>query len=568
MTATAPVHGQNFFAIDADLHAVIAGRQPEQFERWRDTLSDFGAWVGGPLDVEAKYTDRYGPPVLQPYGPDGALTNHIAYNPLWTEASCDIYRRGIVGLNYGADPASYLITFVMGYLTSQSDVSLHCPATMTGAVAHVLNRFAPDAVRNTYLPDLIRMDGEALTAGTWATERHGGSDVGATQTVARADDGHFQLNGLKWFTSNVDGGIAIATARPEGGKPGSSGLGLYLVPTVLPDGAPNPMRIRRLKDKLGTCGVATGEVDLTDTYAVEIAPPPKGFKLMMEALEFSRIHNAMSAVGLQRRALWEALAFAVEREAFGATISTYPMVQRELIRMRVDLDADLALAVEAAHAFDQAWQTDVTGGPVEARTWLRLVTALAKYRTAENANRACRAAIELIGGNGYTYDFVTPRLLRDAQVLTVWEGPANIQALEVMRLLDPRYAGFAAFEATVIRIAEQSRDQHADLANSLTVAMDACRDAKDFVTSSDAAATRSARRLMHAMADLLAAALLVEQAVRDAPGDSSRKALVARIHIAETLAERAPMTIDTGDDWLFDHFEELLAPDLTVLSKH
>ncbi len=566
MTATTPVHGQNFFAIDADLHAVIIGRQPDQLERWRATLSDFGAWVGGPLDTEAVYTDRHGRPVLQPYGADGALTNHIAYNPLWTEASRDIYRRGIVGLNYGADPASYLITFVMGYLTSQSDVSLHCPATMTGAVAHVLNRFAPDAVRDAYLPDLIRMDGETLTAGTWATERHGGSDVGATQTVARADSGHFQLNGLKWFTSNVDGGIAIATARPEGGEAGSAGLGLYLVPTVLPDGTPNPMRIRRLKDKLGTCGVATGEVDLTDTYAVEIAPPPKGFKLMMEALEFSRIHNAMSAVGLQRRALWEALAFAVEREAFGATISTYPMIQRELIRMRVDLDADLALAIEAAHAFDQAWHTDVTGGPVGARTWLRLVTALAKYRTAENANRTCRAAIELIGGNGYTYDFVTPRLLRDAQVLTVWEGPANIQALEVMRLLDQRYAGFETFEATVTRIAEQARDRHADLANSLTTAMATCRDAKDLVTSSDAAAARSARQLMHAMADLLAAALLVEQAARDA--DGSRKALIARAHIPETLIERTPMAIDASDDWLFDHFEELLSPDLAVLFKH
>lgn len=266
MTIPEKTRGLNFFEIDRDLHLALGALLGEQFARWRLVLSNYGAWVGNELDAEAAYTDRHGRPELVTYDGEGELINHVRYNPLWEEATREVYRRGVVGLNYTETPAPYLVTFAMGYLTSQSDVSLHCPVTMTGAVAHVLNRFAPEPVRDAYLPELIRMDGKALSAGTWATEQHGGSDIGATTTTARPNGDHHRLNGLKWFTSNVDGGIGVATARPDGSNAGTKGLGLYLVPTILPSGELNPTRIRRLKDKLGTSGVATGEVDLTDTF--------------------------------------------------------------------------------------------------------------------------------------------------------------------------------------------------------------------------------------------------------------------------------------------------------------
>jgi len=555
----------NFFEIDQDLHGALEGLQAGEFARWRGTLANFGEWAGGPLDEEAAYTDRHGRPQLVPYDGEGRLVNHIQYNPLWERAEREVYARGIVGLNYTEVPASYLITFAMGYLTSQSDVSLLCPATMTGAVAHVLNRFAPEDVREAYLPQLTRMDGKALSAGTWATERHGGSDIGATTTVAHANADHWELTGLKWFTSNVDGGIAVATARPENARQGTKGLGLYLVPSLLPSGEPNPMRIRRLKDKLGTCGVATGEVDLNDTYAVEVAPPPEGFKLMMEALEFSRIQNAMGAVGLQRRAFLESLCFAANRQAFGDVIMSYPMVQHELIQMRVELEADLALALQAAHAFDQAWAAPLHEGPVVERTWLRLATALAKYQTAETANRSCRAAIELIGGNGYTYDFVTPRLLRDAQVLSVWEGPANVQALEVLRLLADRYGGFDLFSAKVSAIADAAGELP-ELADAIRIALAECAEAARFVGSSSDDSARHARRLMAFMARLLAAALMVEQATGELAAGGDRKALVARAYIERHLAPRPRRGIVEASNWIYDAFDQLMAPDREALA--
>ena len=181
---------------------------------------------------------------------------------------------------------------------------------------------------------------------------------------------------------------------------------------------------------------------------MEVAPPPEGFKLMMAALGFSRIHNAMGSAGLQRRAFVEAYGYAAGRRAFGDAILHYPMIQEQLAEMLARLEAGLALAMEAARAFDAADQAGAAEDD-EQRLWLRLATALAKYQTAEEANRACRSAIEIIGGNGYTYDHVTPRLLRDAQVMTVWEGPANIQALELLRLVAGRYPGAEVFAARI-----------------------------------------------------------------------------------------------------------------------
>ena len=540
------VRGQNLYLLDVNLQQSLDRFAGDAVERFGAHLTDFGAWVGGPVDAEAEYTDRFAPPRLEAYDGEGALVNHIIHNPAWEQNSREVYERGIVGLNYGGDPAPFTITFAMGYLLSQANVSLHCPVTMTGAVAYVLDRFGPDDLKARMLHRLTRMDGEALTGGTWATERHGGSDVGASTTVARRDGDAFRLDGLKWFTSNANGGLALATARPEGAAEGTKGLGLYLVPTHLEDGRPNPMRIRRLKEKLGTVGVPTGEIDLASTLAYEVAPPPDGFKLMMEALEFSRLHNAMASVGLQRRAFLEAMAFASGREAFGRVITDYAMVQDEILRILVPLEAGLALSLEAARAFDDANALPIDD--VAQRPWMRLVTALAKFQTAEDAVAATSRAIEIIGGNGYTYDFVTPRLLRDAQVTTVWEGPANVQALEVLRLLGNRYPGFVGFVERIENIIETADRRVGNVAKILRPALEDCRAAVDYVLADAAEAERHARRLMSLLADTISLSLLLEEGTQALDRGDARKAVVARLYAAQRFTLPPRRGIGPGGD--------------------
>ena len=548
--------GRNLFQTDINLQRVLARLLGPLLERWTDTLSAYGAWVGDAVDRAATYTDRHAPPTLKAYERDGRLVNWIVKNPAWQAVSQEVYRRGAVGPNYTDEPAPFVLTFAMGYLLSQADVSLHCPVTMTGAVAYVLDRHGPAAVRERYLASLTRMDGATLSGGTWATELHGGSDIGGTTTTAHWVGDHFVLNGLKWFASNPDGGLALTTARPKGASQGTKGLGLYLVPARLDDGTLNPMRFRRLKDKLGTIGIPTAEIDLTDTWAVEVAPPPDGFKLMMAALEYSRIHNAMGSAGLQRRAFAETFDYASERRAFGDVIANYAMVQDELMEMLVRLEAGTALAFEAARAFDIA--DSARGQDTDGRgAWLRLSTSLAKYQTAEDANRACRSAIEIIGGNGYTYDLVTPRLLRDAQVMTVWEGPANIQALEVLRLIADRYPGAKLFTERIESALAAAPSGLGEIAAPIRGALEDWQAALAFIRTDAAEAARHARRLMAFMADILAAVLLLEEASASLAAGDYREALVARFFVESRFFPPARRGILPGRDWVHRHFQRL-----------
>ncbi len=500
---------------DSYLEPWLVARVP-RMSQYSSKLAELYEWVCTAVDAQANYTDRYAPPALETYDRNGEVINRIVANPSYDEQHAELYRRGIIGLPY-AEGAPHLLTFAMGFVLSQSDISLHCPVTLTGAVAYVLSSHAPEAIRERFLNDVVRMDGLAKTGGTWATEQHGGSDVGATTTRAVPSGQNFALYGLKWFTSNANSGLAVATARPEGAPEGSAGLGLYVVPSHLDAGRPNHYRIRRLKDKLGTKGLPTGEIDLLGAEAFEIAPPPHGFKLMMEALEYSRVHNAVGSVGVQRRALREALAWAKSRRAFGHVLAEYPMVQDDLLRLRVEFEAGALLAFEAAITFDEV-QRDL-----ERRTWLRFSTALAKYLTAEYAIAASRAALELIGGNGYTSDYPVARLLRDAQVLTVWEGPANIQALELLRLLVPKYGGWEQYQARLKAVIGKLPRELNRLRMALEKRLSGDFQAVRVTLRNQSSGKRHARKLLHRLSQSLAFALLCEAAQeRHRKGDLSQ----------------------------------------------
>ena len=540
--------GTNFFDTDANLRALLARRAPSMLETHSQRLSDFGAWVGGALDEQATYSDRYAPPRLETHGIDGRPLGRVVLNPLYQVCHAEAYERGVIGLAFSGR-APHLLSFTMGYLLSQADIAIHCPITMTGAVAYVLDRLAPPAVRDRYLPELIRMDGKALSGGTWATEHHGGSDVGATTTEARADGDAWRLDGLKWFTSNAGSGIAVATARPSGAPAGSKGLGLYLVPDGLPDGGTNTHWIRRLKDKLGTRGLATGEIELNGAWAQEIAPPPHGLKAMMEALEYSRIHNAVAACGAHRRAFLETACWAAHRQAFGGYLTDFPMVRDVLLDMIADLEAGMALAFEAAATFDRALDDE------HARPWLRLTTALAKYLTAEYVNQATTRAVETVGGNGYTEEWPTARLLRDALVLSVWEGPANIQALELLRMVAGKIPGDELFTARIRETIGRLPDNLETCRPALEHAAAECTAVFGHLRKNPADGPKHARRLLDRMARLLSACLLIEEATADLTAGDRRKALVAARYVANRLADRQPIV---AEDPLHEHFEAAL----------
>lgn len=545
--------GHNFYDMDVNLQRLLGRAASDMLARNEDRLKDFGAFVGGPLDEQASYSDRHAPPRLETHNKAGEKKTRLIFNRDYETCHQEAYQKGTIGLAFvDSDPEPHLLSFAMGYMLSQSDISVHCPVTMTGAVAYVLDKFAPKAVRDEYLHDMTRMDGKTKTGGTWATELHGGSDVGATTTVAKKDGQKITLHGLKWFTSNANSGLALATARPEGAPAGSKGLGLYLVPSHLKDGSQNKYNVRRLKDKLGTKGLATGEIDLEGAEVIEIAPPPYGLKMMMEALEYSRIHNAMSGAGVQRRALMEAASWATHREAFGKAIVNYPMVQSELADLTVRAEASAALAFDAAKTFDAALADDTQ------RPWLRISTALAKYRTAEDGVQAAKRALEMVGGNGYTEEFPTARLLRDAMVLTVWEGPANIQALELLRMVAGKEPGDKLFTDKIRAVSDALPAEMATEKKLLDTGLAQAERALVHLRKHPEDGERFARKLMDHMADVLSGALLAEEAAHDlVHHNDARKALVAQTYLQKAFGVKE-LSLSHEKEPALLHFDALL----------
>ncbi|WAA09178.1 acyl-CoA dehydrogenase family protein [Fervidibacillus albus] len=393
------------------------------------------------FDPRAVHTDREGQPKLVKYDRFGDDVSEIWVNEGYKKTAKDTYNAGIVGYVHKPIPelgrkGNYLYSFAQGYLLSQVETGFYCPVTLTMAVAYLIDHYADEELRKKYLPHVLSTgEIEMYEGATFLTERQGGSDVGANEVKAVQDGDHFRLYGEKYFASNAGRcGVAACLARIEGNEPGTKGLSLFLVPWRKEDGSLNHIQVRRLKDKLGVRAVPSAEIVFDGSTAYLIGDPKKGFYYMMEALNLSRVSNAIASVGIMKRALKEAYAYADWREAFGNKIIRYPMIQQTLTNLQARFEIQLSALFELIEIFDQVMnhRDDVTAEQVAMN---RLLIALLKARTADESIDFSHESIEIHGGNGYIEDFVTPRLLRDAQVLSVWEGTANILALEVLRLI-------------------------------------------------------------------------------------------------------------------------------------
>jgi alkylation response protein AidB-like acyl-CoA dehydrogenase len=311
---------------------------------------------------------------------------------------------------------SRLSSLALGYLFAQAECGYFCPACMTDGAAYVLGRSG----RTADVARLVQDDPHGANEGAmFLTENSGGSDLGASTTLATQGPKGWSLTGDKWFCSNANAEVVLALARMPGGPEGTRGLGLFLV-----RGDARGLRRVALKEKLGVRSMATAECELRDCEAELLAGIGEGYKAMAEMVNLSRLYNAVTSIAIARRALREGQKNGVWRRAFGKTLSQQPLYQRAVAALAVDVRGALHVTLDCADVFDHA-----------DRSLLRALTPLAKAETAKLAVRAASEGCEFLGGNGYVQPWVTERLLRDAQVLPIWEGTSNVQALDFLRAL-------------------------------------------------------------------------------------------------------------------------------------
>ncbi|WP_165264947.1 acyl-CoA dehydrogenase family protein [Fodinibius halophilus] len=261
------------------------------------------------------------------------------------------------------------------------------------------------------------------------TEKSGGSDVGANLTRAEQVEGDkYVLNGEKWFCSNVNADVIMALARTGPIKEGTRGLSLFLVEKTLPNGDRNSMDIVRLKDKLGVRSMATGEVLFDDTVGQRLGEEGEGFKLMARMINISRNYNSVAALAANRRAIIEAWQYLNHRRTFGKQATKHALIREKFYELGAQYLANFLLVWRGLQAMDAS-----ENGDESERDLLRIITPMAKWCSAEHAVYAVRECMELMGGNGYIEDFVMPKLLRDVNVLPIWEGSGNIIVLDMLR---------------------------------------------------------------------------------------------------------------------------------------
>jgi acyl-CoA dehydrogenase len=383
------------------------------------------------------------PPSLEPADPLGRESQRVTFDPEYARAGRAVCASGIA-----AAPAFEQAALL--YLLAHAGEAGHaCPVVCTAGLTRALRQHASPELRERFLPPLLEPDYDRCHRGAqFLTEVQGGSDVGANRVEAVPEGDVWRISGEKWFCSVADADQFLLTARARGAPAGTRGIGCFLVPRRLPDGTANGFRIRRLKDKLGTRALATGEIEFTGALGHAIGAPEDGFRIAAGVvLNTSRWLNALGSAGLMRRAYLEAASFSRFRTAFGRRIADYPLVRENLAVMRVEEQAALASTLELTALVDAI---DAGTADREDRAWHRILVNANKFVTSLAATRCVRRGIEALGGNGTIEDFSPlPRLYRDAIVFESWEGTHNVLCEQVLRDLlgSTRWTSFSSASA-------------------------------------------------------------------------------------------------------------------------
>ena len=569
--------GINFYTADPDLsYHMRQSLSTEDFERAQGILSRMGGVASRRMDELAQVADRQGPVLIQ-YDKRGQRIDEVVFHPAYHEleriayedfaiAACT-HREGALGWP-GKVPQQ--VKFALGYLGMQAEAGVFCPVSMTDALARVLERHASEPFRRRFLPALIAMKMDELKQGAmFLTEKQGGSDVGLTATIARprpgenfADDTlqpQWELWGDKWFCSNVSADLILTLARPEGAPAGTRGLGLFLVPRMLDDGTRNAYTINRLKDKLGTRSLATGEVTLHGAQAYLVGNLERGFVQMTEMINLTRIWAAFGSLAAMRRSFLEALAYTRERVAFGRPLAEHPLMRRQLVDLLIEVEGCAALAFETVAVLERVDRHGVE----EDRRLLRILTPLSKYYIPKRGEYVTIEALEMLGGNGYIEEWANPRLLRDAIVNVVWEGSSNVIVLDVARAMAREGVDAALFAMLKNRLQALQNAVVVPVAQEvLTQIHHVSERVRSLPTLNEESAQLPLRGLVERMAQLTIITLLLEQAefelLRGPHGTGKRKWLVALLYLRRHVLVHPDGWAADNDPTVLNHFDALV----------
>ncbi|MEL7834944.1 acyl-CoA dehydrogenase family protein [Fodinibius sp. N2] len=501
----------NFYKSDLILRDYVSRYFSEQAKQFLDgKLNQLGKQAAIEMDERSQKADKNGP-VLKKRNKFGENIDEIEFHPAYWELMDIAAQSKMFYLKYHPEKreeflgSRHQMGFALGQLYAMSELGQYCPHCMTDGAALLIEKFGDEEDKKRLLPMLGAETGDRLFSGAmFLTEKSGGSDVGANLCTAERMDGkHYRLNGEKWFCSNVNADVIMVLARTGPVEKGTRGLSLFLVEKELPNGERNPMNIIRLKDKLGVRSMATGEVHLQDTVGKRLGEEGTGFKVMAQMINISRNYNSVAALAGHRRAIIEAWQYLSHRKTFGKRAVEHALIREKLLELGSTYLADFVLVWRGLQAMDAA-----ESGDEREQHLLRMITPMAKWWSAENAVYGVRECMELMGGNGYIEDFVMPKLLRDVNVLPIWEGSGNIIVLDMLRATEKSQGLEIIFEM-IEQAADKSSKYGGLLAEKLTETKMVWKDICELNNQDHREAT--AKPLFSQLIKLFQMALLIEE---------------------------------------------------------
>ena len=403
---------------------------------------DFDGWWQAEGSQISDAVDRAGTPWLRMFDRTGKRVDEILFPPEYWKELHKGYDAGTVWRAF--EEKSLFPCALLDYITCFYDPGLACPYTVSLATAVAIDKYGDEELKARFLKPMLRRDGTAWQGATWMTEIRGGSDLGSNvDTVARPAGKKWLLTGDKYFASNAGAELAVVAARPEGAPRTVRGLALFLVPKWRDDGELNYF-VRRLKNKIATRSVPTGEVELRGSEGYLLGSAENGIHQILEVLNLSRASNAMGSVAIAQRAMAEALAFAGQRVAFGKPVLEQPLMRKQFEERFDLLRAALEMAIETVRELDAVWREKP---PYSGRYHcFRLIAHLAKFWTSELAPEYAKWAMEVHGALGVLGEFPAERCFREAMVLTIWEGTSHRQILDGMEVMERKGAHRLLFD--------------------------------------------------------------------------------------------------------------------------
>lgn len=435
---TGPEQGSNLFTTDAFLSGLTKRYLPEDaYLLMLPKLLNLGEEVMRRVRPWGENAEK-NPPTVDNYDAFGRRIDRLNLPQGWIRLKKFASLNRLVGMGYDKKlrRASRVSQAAAQLMFSAYSSTYSCPLAMTDGAVKLLQEHAPKSIRDKITQILLGKTDRIATCGQWMTERIGGSDLRNIEThatLARKEDDveYYRLYGLKWFASAIDCDYAIVLARVN-----NHGPSLFLLEVWGENGLSEGIKIDRLKNKLGTKGLATAEVRLEGAMATLIGNVGQGTSQAVPLFTITRFYNALASASLMNRAFYSVYNYSKKRESFGRPIAQH-LLHHSLL---ADLDAkrcgSVALCFEIARLLGAVEE----GGHEKDAKLLRVLVPLAKLMLGKWAVHFTSEALEAMGGVGYLEDTEFPRLLRDAQVLPIWEGTTNIMLQDILRAQDKEQA--------------------------------------------------------------------------------------------------------------------------------